>query len=310
MEALLTVADKLVMIFLLLVVGFVARKWNVVDDPFVDKLSSFLVNIVVPFFLISSLQMTYDFDLLKRGIVVFLCCIFMHFIGFLIGLLSSKLFRFKRSKMAAWIFSCMFANVGFMGIPVIAVVLGGDSVFFCAFACFAFNVLVYTVGVIIFCLFSDHTEVKLPLRKIFLAPANIGILIGLLLFVSNIKLPGFLGGTISMVGNMVSPLAMIYIGAVLSRMSIIEAFRDKWAYLLSVFRLILLPLLGYVLLKPFISDRLVLGVVILGLATPVGALGAILAGEYNGDTELISKYILVTTLLSIFTMPFIALLFV
>lgn len=310
MEALLTVADKLLMIFLLLVIGFVARKWNVVDDPFVDKLSSFLVNIVVPFFLISSLQMSYTFDLLKRGIVVFLCCILMHFVGFLVGLLTSKLFRFQRSKMAVWIFSCMFANVGFMGIPVIAVVLGGDSVFYCAFACFAFNVLVYTVGVVIFCAFSDNKEVKLPIRKILLAPANIGTLIGLILFVSNIKLPGFISGTIGMVGNMVSPLAMIYIGAVLSRMSIAEAFQDKWAYVISIFRLILLPLLGYLLLKPFITDRLVLAVVILGLSTPIGAFCAILAGEYGGDKELISKYILVTTLLSIFTMPFIALLFV
>ena len=310
MVALLTVADKLLMIFLLLVVGYIARKWNVVDDPFVDKLSSFLVNIVVPFFLVASLQITYTPDLLKRGIVVFVCCMLMHFVGFLLGIISGKLFRFENSKMGVWIFSCMFANIGFMGIPVIAVILGGESVFYCAFACFAFNILSYTVGVIIFCVFSENKKVKLPLRKILLAPANIGTMIGLFLFITNIKIPGFLSGSISMVGDMVSPLAMIYIGAVLSRSSILEAFKDKWVYVMSVFRLILLPLLGYVILSPVVQDKLVLGVVILGLATPIGAYCAILAGEYDGDTQLTTNYILVTTLLSIFTMPFIALLFV
>lgn len=311
MTALLTVADKLLMIFLLLLIGYIARKRNIVDDPFVDKLSSFLVNIVVPFFLISSLQIEYTFDLLKRGLVVFGSCLVLHFVGFLIGFISGKIFRFKPSKMAVWIFSCMFANIGFMGIPVIAVVLGGNSVFYCAFACFAFNLLSYTVGIIIFCTFSESQEkIHLPLKRILLSPPNIGIVIGLILFVLNIQLPSFLSGTVSMVGNMVSPLAMIYIGAVLSRMSILQAFKDPWVYIISVFRLILLPLLGYVILKPFINDTLALGVIILGLATPIGAFCAILAGEYGGDTVLTSKYILVTTLLSIFTMPFIALLFV
>ncbi len=309
MEAIITVADKLLMVFLLLLIGYLARKTNVVDDAFVDQLSSFLVNIIVPLFQISALQTEFTPELLHRGIIVFVCCVIMHFVGFFVGIISAKIFRFRRDKMAVWIFSCMFANIGFMGIPVIAVVLGGDSIFYCAFASFAFNILSYTLGITIFCVFSEKQEIKLSPKKIFLAPANVAIAFGLVLFVLDIRLPDFLGGTASMVGNMVAPLAMIYIGAILSRTSILDAFRDKWAYVISLFRLIIIPLLGYFLLRPFIKDILALGVVVMGLATPIGVYCAILAAEYGGDTQLTSRYTLVTTVLSIFTLPFFALLF-
>ena len=71
-----------------------------------------------------------------------------------------------------------------------------------------------------------------------------------------------------MVGDMIAPLAMIYIGAVLGRMPLREMIYDRWAYVISFIRLIVVPLTAYLILRPFITDQLVLGVVIVGLSTP------------------------------------------
>lgn len=309
MAAFFTVADKLMMVFLLIVVGYTARRLNIIDDNFVDKLSGFLVKIVVPLFLMHSLQLEYEPELLKRGLTVFACCIFMHIIGLIVGLITSKPLKIERDGMSSWIFGCMFPNIGFMGIPVIALVLGGDSVFYCAFASFAFNLLAYTLGVYIIIRYSGTSGAKLPLKRILLAPANIGTVIGLIFFVLEIKIPSSILGTMDMVGGMITPLAMIYIGAVLVRSGLKKAFSNKMSYAIAFFRLIFMPLAGYIILSPFIHDNIALGVVILGLSTPLGAFCAILAGEYGGNTELVSEYTVVTTVLSLLTMPFFALLF-
>ena len=97
----------------------------------------------------------------------------------------------------------------------------------------------------------------------------------MILFIGNIQLPEAIGGTVEMVGDMIAPLAMIYIGAVLGRMHLKEMIYDRWAYVISIIRLIVVPLTAYLMLRPFITDQLVLGVVIVGLSTPIGAYCAI-----------------------------------
>jgi predicted permease len=309
MGAVVVVTEKLIMVFLLLLIGYMARKTKVVNDSFVDQLSKFLVCVIIPCFQISALQVDFAPELLRGGITVFISCMVMHGVSMVVGFILAKIFRFGRERMAVWLFSCMFANIGFMGIPVIVAVFGEDTVFYCSFASFAFNILTYTLGVAIFCFYSDKPEFKLSWKRVFLTPVNISIAFGLVLFLLDIRLPEFIRGTTQMVGDMVAPLAMIYIGAVLSRTSMKDAFRDKWAYAISVVRLVMMPLLGYFLLERFITDRLILGVVVMGLATPIGVLCAVLAAEYGGDMEMTARYTLVTTLLSAFTLPAFALLF-
>ena len=103
---------------------------------------------------------------------------------------------------------------------------------------------------------------------------------------------------------------MIYIGAVLGRMHLKEMIYDRWAYVISIIRLIVVPLTAYLMLRPFITDQLVLGVVIVGLSTPIGAYCAILAAQYGADEKTASRYIFISTALSILTMPFFFFLFI
>ena len=151
---------------------------------------------------------------------------------------------------------------------------------------------------------------QISLRQLVTLPVNIAIIIGIILFIGNIQLPEAIGGTVKMVGDMIAPLAMIYIGAVLGRMPLREMIYDRWAYVISFIRLIVVPLTAYLMLRPFITDQLVLGVVIVGLSTPIGAYCAILAAQYGADERTASRYIFISTALSILTMPFFFFLFI
>ncbi|WP_317856129.1 AEC family transporter [Chakrabartyella piscis] len=310
MGAVLTVLDKLMIMFMLLVTGYVCRKKQVLSNEFMDGISGFLTKIVIPCFMIDALQIDFTAQLFHDGMVVFVTCIIMHLMGFVVGLLSAKAFSLSKSAKGIWIFSCMFANIGFMGVPVIALIFGGNSVFYCAFASFAFNITAYTLGVVILNGCSEKEDKKaIDFAGLLKAPVNSMTILGLILFVFRIKLPSFIGDSMEMVGSMLSPLAMMYVGTVLGKLSFKEAITEKWAYVLSVFRLVVMPLLAYLILKHFIHDTLILGVIIIGLSTPVGALCAIIAAEYDADVELASKYIFTTTVLCIFTMPMFFLLF-
>ncbi len=311
MGAVLTVLDKLMIMFLLLLIGYICRKKQVVSDAFMDGTASFLTKIVIPCFVISSLQIEYTEELFHGGMTVFVTCIVMHFFALLIGYVTAKFLPVPSNAKGIWIFSCMFANIGFMGVPVITLVFGGESLFYCAFASFGFNLTAYTLGIVVLNKCSQNAEKqRIDLVALLKAPVNSLSLIGFVLFLCRIALPEFVVDTTTMIGDMLSPLAMIYVGTVLGKIKMKDAFTEKWAYVISLFRLVIIPLLAYFILRNFIHDNLILGVIIIGLSTPVGALCAILAAEYGEDVELASKYIFMTTVFCIVTMPMFFLLFI
>ncbi|MDD3394009.1 MAG: AEC family transporter [Anaerotignum sp.] len=310
MEAVLTVLDKLMIIFFLMLIGYVCRKKKIVGDAFMEEFGGFLTGVIIPCFVISSLQIDYTPELFRDGATVFIACVIMHIWGMIVGWLSFRVLRVPQKAKGIWIFSCMFANIGFMGIPVIAMIFGGSSVFYCAFGTFAFNIMSYTLGAVVLQKCSENPDKnKVNMKKLLKAPVNVATVVGILFFVLNIRLPGPIKDTVNMVGGMFSSLAMIYIGGILGKFNFKETVTEKWAYAVSFFRLIFIPLSSYFILKPFIHDQLILGVIVVGLSTPIGAFCAILAAEFGADEALASKYIFVSTLLCIFTMPLFFMLF-
>ncbi len=310
MEAILTVLNKLTIMFLLLLIGYFCRKKKIFKDGFMEDFAGFLTRIIIPCFVISSLQIEYTWELFQKGVLVFFVCVMMHLWGMVVGWFSFRICKVPEGAKGIWIFSNMFANIGFMGLPVIAMIFGGNSVFYCTFATFAFNITSYTLGAVVLQRYSGNPDTgKVNMRKLLQAPVNVATVLGVLCFVLNIRLPGPMKDTVSMVGGTLSPLAMIYIGGLLGKFDFKETLTEKSAYHLSFFRLIFIPLSSYILLKLFIQDQLILGVIVVGLSTPIGAFCAILAAEFGGDEALASKYIFVSTVLCIFTMPFFFMLF-
>ena len=68
MGVFVTAINKLIIIFLLVLIGCFAKKKDIIDDCFIDKFSGFLTKIVVPCFIISSMQLSYTPELLQKGI--------------------------------------------------------------------------------------------------------------------------------------------------------------------------------------------------------------------------------------------------
>jgi len=307
MTAFFTVMEKLITLFLYILIGYAIRKKNIVDEHFAGGLIKLLMNVCIPALVISTFQTQYSPELLKQGALIYVASLVIYAISIAIGVISAKAFKIDFASTGVWIFAVMFPNHCFMGWPVMSAIFGKEALFYAAFANLGFSTFAYTYGVYIISKHANHKG-SYSLKDMLVTPVNISILIGIILFAKGISLPLSIGGAVSGLGNTTTPLAMIYCGMLLSTSSVRDVFGDKRVYAVSVLRLILIPMLVYFTAGIFIKDRLVYSVLVIGHSMPVAGFCALFAGEYGGDAVLASKFIFISTMLCIITIPLFAML--
>ena len=133
------------------------------------------------------------------------------------------------------------------------------------------------------------------------------MLIGLLLYVCRITLPPILGEPVDMIGSATSPLAMLVVGAHLARISFKDMFTNKPAYLVCLLKLLTAPAIALILVKLIIGGGTLFGtVIIMEAAMPCAMLSVILSERYHADVEFATKGVMLTTILSLITIPIVA----
>lgn len=195
----------------------------------------------------------------------------------------------------------VFPNVGFMGIPVSEVILGPDSLFYVILFNLPFNLLVFTMG--IWLLAHERSRKLDPL--LLLTPGLIASIAGLALFLIGYDIPFPVDLALDWIGKATTPLAMIVVGALLAALPPSRLAGDWRIVAITALRLLVLPVLAFILLAPFISDRLLLFSTVLLIAMPVAANTVLLSEEYDVDAILASQGVFLSTLVSCATIPLI-----
>ncbi len=312
MSAFLIAVSKLITLFVYIIVGYVISRWKIISTAFTDGLSKFLMTVILPCMIVSTFQTPYTPEKLANAGFVFLVSLVIFGASILVGYLTYYLFHIEQDAKGVWIYAVTFPNHAFMGWPVMAAIFGGDAVFYATFANMAFSVYAYTFGVWLMQTTGRRADLgiknKHVLRDNLLTPINAAIVIGLVLFFSQVTLPSSIGTAVDAIGGMTTPLAMMYVGTILAKSPLKDVINDRRVYLCSLIRLIIIPLLVFICARPFIRDPLIYGVLVIGHAMPVAGYCAIYAGAYDNDTLLASKLISVSTLLSVISIPLIAIL--
>lgn len=293
---------QVLVLFILILIGYMARKKELMDSYVTKKLSKLVMTIFLPSMIVNSMQLEYDPNMINKIINLILISLLMYLVSFLISILLKFIFKSKED-IGIYQFIILFSNVGFMGYPVVQAVLGKDAVFYTAIFNLPFNLLVMTLGVFVLC--KDNEDYSFS-TKALINPVIISVIIGLSLFVLNIKLPAFINKPLELLGNVTTPVSMLVIGSMLCSSSAIECFKNKKLYIVSFIRLILLPFLIYFILKGVVSDKLLFSIPIVISAMPAASNTAILANEYKANENLASQAVFISTLFSIITIPMIA----
>ena len=299
--------QQMIIMFLLMSVGFVGSKIGMITEETSKRLSAIVVNIANPaMILVSGIsdERMEGRELLSLTVVI----LAIYAVLLLLAYLLPVLLRVDPKSRGVYQAMTVFSNIGFMGYPIIAALYGSSAVLYGALYSIPFNILIYTFGVSALRKKENGEEKKkLSLKEVL----NIGVItsiISLILYLWQIRVPGFLTDTLSYLGNLTAPLSMMVIGASMTSISLRELFTDMRLLLFSLIKLLLIPVLGMLLIRQVVTNEVICGVFMIMLATPVGSMTAMLAQEYDGDYETASRGVTLTTLLSVITMPEVSLL--
>lgn len=297
-----TVINQVTILFIIMGIGFIAKKKNIIDDASGKKLSELLLMVTAPAMILSSFQFDYSSEMLKNVFVVLGFAFATHVLSFLAGLLLYR--RYPENINKALRFITIFTNCGFMGFPLLESLYGKTGVFYGSIYVAVYNLFVWTVGVMIF---SGERDLK-SIRKAMLNPGTIAVFIGMLLFLFSLKLPYPVAKAFDMTGAMTAPLAMLIVGSILAGVEFKSLFSGFPLYYGIVVRNILLPLVTVAILKVLGFNGIVLGVCVSVIAMPAGANTPIFAELYGGDPLFASKIVAFSTLFSIISIPLVLLL--
>lgn len=289
------------LLLLFIILGYIIRRVGIITPQSRGSFNLFLINVTLPAMILNSFLSEVSFTHLAQSALILGVSTGSCLLAWLVGRAVWR--RKPLNQKAPLIFGTMFSNAGNAGLPVVQLVFGQVGVFYASVFLIPIRILMWTLGVSLF-LDEDH---KGNWRKLLLNPSILVVFIGLGLMLSGLRLPAVLGEAIGRVGDITSPLSMILIGTTLAEMPLKSMF-CKEAWLMALLRLVLLPLITLGVLRLLGADALVCGVVFVLCAMPVATNTAVLSERHGLDYHLAGRCVLLSTLLSLITVPVLTLL--
>ena len=301
------IVSKMLMLLILLIIGYICAKLNITTKEFNRDASKVAINVFFFAMIISSVankeipmtgsELAFGIGMMFAYMLISLC----------IAVITPRVLRMKNGDIGMYELLVGFMNTAFIGYPVIQAMYGEEAVFFASTSGIPFNIAIYTVGIIM--LTKNRGDgTKLSLKSIF-TPPLIATLISIFIFAFKIPVPPLIDETCDLMAGAAIPLSMFVVGSSLGDVPLRETFTDRRMYLLSFVRLVVCPLAVWLLLKPIISNPVMLGTIVILAATPMPVIATILGIKYGRDGAESSKGIFLSTVLSMVTMPAIIFIF-
>ncbi|WP_180326553.1 AEC family transporter [Raoultibacter phocaeensis] len=306
-----SIESQMVILFVGIVLGYVARKTRIMNDRFDAQFSKLLLNVTLPCLIISSVLMNDNLpDAGTVGMIFLLSCA-SYAIILAIAFAVPFVLRFPKDKRGTYSFMIAFGNVGFIGFPVLSSIFGDGAILYAAIFNIPFNVLVFTVGV--FMISEREGTVKERLAdaaKHIVSPTLLACFAAMALALMRITESGIIGQSLEVVGQMTTPAALLIIGSALAKMPIREMVSSARPYIASVFRLAVVPVAVFFIFRMFVSDPMLLGTIVITSGMPVATNGTLLCLQYGGDLKTMTKGTFISTVMSLITIPLVAMMLV
>ena len=298
--------SQMVVLFILMGIGCLCYKKGIITDEVSKKLSAIVVNIANPAMVLTGCmgdEKIEGRELMITGVIIVL----VYAALLLLALIIPMLLHVEKKSRGTYQAMTVFSNIGFMGFPVVAALYGNGALLYAALFTIPYNILIYTYGVSAMSTKEDKGEKKssLSLGKIF----NIGVIaciITIVVYFFQIPVPAFVKSTTTHLSNLTAPLSMMVIGASLATIDLKKLFTDGKLLLFAAIKLLIIPIAGMLVIRGFVTNEVICGVCMVMLATPVGSMTAMLAQQYDGDYEMASRGVALTTILSVVTMPIVS----
>lgn len=294
--------QQMLVLFIYMLIGYIACKKGKFDEDF-SKKTSWLVVEIANIALVISAAVNSDGSIEGRDLLITLVlavCVFAILI--LVACFVPMIFSVPEEEKGIYRLMTVFNNIGFMGYPIIAAIYGNSALLYAVIFSIIFNFLVYTYGVQMIRGDKNAGE-KFKITSILTNAGVIGSFIALLLYITQCPVPQFVKSTASGLSNLTAPLSMMVIGISLCSIPLKKLFSDVRLLVYSLVKLLIIPVIGTFLIKQVIDNEMLCRVCMIILATPAASMTVMLAEQYDGNLEIASRAVALTTLLSVVTIP-------
>lgn len=288
-----------------MMIGFCLCKSGKAVVSHAKSLSAILIYILGPCMIINSfLGLEYSGENIIQIGIYFIVSLLVQviFFGALYVVFSRK---YNDSKYRILTVGAVLGNVGFLGLPVVASVFPGVPIVlvYSSINVMSMNLIVFTIGT--FMITNDKKYISV--KNAILNPTTIAIIISLPLFIFGIHFPETIESGIGLLGKMVTPICMLILGMRLSEAKLKAIFTRPFVYATCLLKLVVFPIVAFLLVHwiPWINDACKTTVVVLAM-TPAGAIIQSLSELYECEQEFAANVVLLTTIISVVTIPLMA----
>ncbi|MBQ7578149.1 MAG: AEC family transporter [Synergistaceae bacterium] len=291
------------LMFIYVVTGIIMARTKILKHEGRSSFIRLLLDITLPCMILHSFEIDAGIkELIAAGEIMIISsgCFFLAWV-------SGKIFwrRSNPARKAVLEFATMFSNAGNAGLPIVASVFGLEGIFYTSFYLLPARVLIWTVGL---SLFVEGANFREKLKILLKTPSLDVVFIGLILMFFHVRLPGVLSNAINNIGSMTGPLSMMIIGAALGESNLRDAL-DVDAFKLTFVRLVVQPLMFMIILRLLGVQNILWQVTVVLTAMPAAANTEIIAEMYGKDYEFAARCVVVSTVISLVSVPILTLLF-
>lgn len=295
-------------LLLISMVGYVLAAKGWFDDHAIIIMPRLITCVALPPYLFYTVSHSFQREQLLHMIVSSLFPLLSMLATFALAWVLARLFRVKEGRRGLFCTGMSASNTMYIGLPVNLALFGEEALPFVLLYFFANTVFFWTVGN--YAISHDKVELRAGASlwsnaRHILSPPMIGMLSGAALVIFSLRLPGFLESCAQYLGNMTTPLALIFIGVSLYKMDLRHLHIDRDLVLGIVGKLVLAPLVLAVMLAYCLPDvpDLMRKVFIIQAGLPSILQTALMSAYYDTDPQYGALMVTLTTLLSTLTIP-------
>ena len=299
----LTSIESIIPIIVLIILGYFLQVRGWFDDSFGGNLSKLIMNVAMPVSIFVSVLKYLTLD--KGGMIyTFGACI----LGYIFAFAAVKIFNIRPGRRGTMINTFVNANTIFIGLPLNIALFGDEALPYFLIYYITNTVSTWTLGVYLMTTDSKSGKskqvAKFNWKKLFPAPL-VGFLVALIFLILRIPVPSFATNTLTYIGNIVTPLSLLYIGIVLAKAGLKTIRFDTDTIVTLVGRFILAPATMYFILKFAASGMATkeFNTFVVQSAAPALAVLPILANQGDGDVEFSTNVVTLSTILFIIVVP-------
>ncbi|WP_342983297.1 AEC family transporter [Streptococcus parasanguinis] len=310
MDIFLRSISGILVILGMILVGFVIGEKGWFDDKSRGLLAKLVTQVALPCYMLYTITQRFTAAdlLIMLPALRFPALSMVILLGIATGV--ARIFAVRQDRRGLFISMFFNSNTIFVGLPINQALFGDASIPYVLIYYMCNTTFFWTLGTYLIQRDGEgeaQFDLKTSLKKVF-SPPLMGFILGLVMVMLQIKLPAFLASDLQYLGNLTTPLSMIFIGLSVSHVGVKQLVLGKDQLLILLGRFLVAPLLMASIVYWMPLPSLMKQVFIIQSAMPVMTNAPVVARLYGADSDYAAVMVTETTLATMVVIPFLMLL--